>query len=357
MEYIIRNKGEEAIIPNFEGKFLSEILKKDYKYIYESMKANNYSIRFDNYNLFMELVDDSKVVGFAAFYIPQPSTMSLTETYVLPEYESKNLLLDSFLVLWGSGSTISVIEPTREVIEFLIANNFAAKISDSIVTSALNFDMLPEDIVGNFPLPEIVPSTTLYDLNLCSPIFLYNISTPGVCEIFYLEVNSFDDKKYDCRNFRKSVDIDEYLWDIKELFLENSRDFDSVLYGLRNSLPKSTLDYDEIIGEGDELSEYFEGIIEDGIADRKTAVKIRSQLKREYENGEVTDDGLALRVSFLLSGDEHDVEIDNFKDVAEQFNTFCPYCHTHVNISYDYCHTCGYNISKSGMVSIRNDKR
>ena len=357
MEYIIRENSIDSIKPNFEGRLLSDVLKNDYGYIYESMKADNYEIRFEPYSLFLELVDDSKVVGFVTFYVPQPSSMNLTETYVLPGFESKNLLLNSFLSLLGSGSTISIVEPTRDIIDFLIANNFAAKITDSLVTSAVTFDMMPEDMEGNYHLSGVVPSTTLYDLNLCSPIFLHNISTPGVCEIFYLKVNPADDKKYNASKFRKSVDIDEYLWNIKEEFLENGDEFNSVLYDLMDSLPRSSLDYNEIIGEGDELSDYFEGMIVDGIADRETAVKIRNQLKREYENEEVTDDGLAMRVTFLLTEDEHGVNTDTFDDVSEPFDTFCPYCHSQVSVAHDYCHTCGYNLLKSGMLTVKDIKR
>ena len=97
MGYVTRNNNEGEIIPNFEGKMLSDTLKMDYGYLFESMRANNYDVRFDVYNLFFELVFDNNVVGFAAYAITQPSVMTLTEAYILPEFESKNLLLKSFL--------------------------------------------------------------------------------------------------------------------------------------------------------------------------------------------------------------------------------------------------------------------
>ncbi len=52
MEYVIRDNSEEGIIPNFEGKTLSDTLRKDYGYLYESMKANGHDIYFDGYGLF-----------------------------------------------------------------------------------------------------------------------------------------------------------------------------------------------------------------------------------------------------------------------------------------------------------------
>lgn len=357
MEYIIRNNNEGEMIPNFEGKDLSNTLKKDYDYIYKSMKANNYDFYFEGYNLFFELVYDKKVVGFATYAITQPSAMTLTETYVLPEFESKNLLLKSFLLLMASGSNISILKPTRDIVEFLIKNNFATKITDSIVTSAISFDMLEEDIIGNFNLKGITPSTNLYDLNLCSPIFLYDISTPGVCEIFYLDVLTSDDKKYKCSEFRNSININEYFNDIKKSFLENSDEFNQKLINLKNSLPTSYFNYNEIIGDGDELSDYFKGIIEEGMADKKTAVRIRNQLKKEYENGEVTDQSLALRVTFLLSEDEYAANIETFDDINMQFDSFCPYCHSQVSPSNQYCQTCGYSISETNMLSVQDIKK
>lgn len=357
MEYVIRNNNKGEMIPNFEGKNLSDILKKDYGYLCQSMKANNYDIHFDVCNLFFELVYDKKVVGFAAFIVTQPSAMTLSDTFVLPEFESQSLLLESFLMLMGSGANISILKPARNVVEFLIKNNFAAKLTDSIVTSAISFDMLGEDIISNFNLKEFTPSTNLYDLNLCSPIFLYDISTPGVCEIFYQDALDFDDKKYNCREFRDSVNMDEYFNEIKESFLKNSDEFNQKLFDLKSSLPKSLLDYDEIIGEGDELSDYFEQMVEDGITDRKTVVRIRNQLKNEYENGYVTDRALALRVSFLLNEDENIAEINKIDDINMQFDTFCPYCHSQVSPSNPHCMTCGYSIDETNILSLRDIKK
>lgn len=357
MKYVIRKNNQGEIKPNFDGNTLSHTLKRDYEYIYDSMKANKYNIDFENYGILVELVSDEKVVGFAAFFIPQASAMSLTETYVLPEFESQNLLMDSFLMIMASGNTISMLKATRDIVEQLINNNFATKLTDSIVTSAINFDMLDDNILGNYHLNGIVPSTNLYDLNLCSPIFLYDISTPGVCEIFYLKVLDADDKKYDCRKFRNSIDLDEYFKDIKTVFLKNSDKFNQTLIDLKDSLPMSFLDYDEIIGDGDEISDYFEGMIADGLLDKKKAIKIRNQLKKEYENEEVTDQALALRVAFLLAEDEFKADMGAFEDVAFQFDTFCPYCHSQVSTSNMYCQTCGYNVSKTGLISSRDFKK
>ena len=357
MEYIFRDNDENLFLPNFEGKMLSDTLKKDYNYIYESMKANRYDINIESYNLLCELVCDNKVVGFAAYYMPQASAMSLTHSYVLPEFESENLLCSNFLVLMSSGANVSILNPTRDIVESLVENNYATKLTDSIVSSAISFDMLNNRILGNYNLNGITPSTNLYDLNLCSPIFLYDISTPGVCEIFYLDVSPFDDKKYNCSEFRNSINIDEYFNDIKKVFLKNSEEFNQALFNLKSALPTSFLDYDEIIGEGEELSDYFEGVIEEGMLDKKTAIKIRDQLKKEYENGEVTDQGLALRVIYLIGEDEHMVDIETYDDVAVQFDNYCPYCHSHVSTSALYCQTCGYAVSNTGTVGIRDIKK
>ena len=257
----------------------------------------------------------------------------------------------------SSGATVSILNPTRNIVESLVENNYATKLTDSIVSSAISFDMLNDRILGNFNLNGITPSTNLYDLNLCSPIFLYDISTPDVCEIFYLDVLPFDDKKYNCSEFRNSINIDEYFNGIKNVFLKNSEEFNQALFDLKNALPTSFLDYDEIIGEGDELSDYFEGMIEEGMVDKKNAVKIRNQLKKEYVNGEVTDQGLALRVTYLLGEDEHMVNIETYNDFAVQFDNYCPYCHSHVSTSSQYCQTCGYAVSNTGTLGIHDIKK
>ena len=64
MEYIIRRNNDDETKPNFMNELLSDTLKKNYGYIYESMKANNYNIRFEGYSILFELVSDEKVSCF-----------------------------------------------------------------------------------------------------------------------------------------------------------------------------------------------------------------------------------------------------------------------------------------------------
>lgn len=163
-------------------------------------------------------MDDNKVVGFATYFVTQASSMTLTDAYVLPEFESQNLLFKNILILLASGTNVSILKPTRDIVESLIKNNYAIKLTDSIVTSAINFDMLEEDIIGNFDLKGITPSTNLYDLNLCSPIFLYDISTPGVCEIFYLDVLPSDDKSIIAVNLEIQLTLMSILMILKNIF-------------------------------------------------------------------------------------------------------------------------------------------
>ena len=116
--------------------------------------------------------------------------------------------------------------------------------------------------------------------------FLYDISTHGVCEIVYLDVLSSDVKKYNFSKFINSMDINLRI--LKMPFLENAREFNQKLINLKNSLPKSYLDYDAIIGDGDD----YLIILKIWLwwnADKKTVIRIRNQVKKEYEKGELRD--------------------------------------------------------------------
>ena len=356
MKWIYRKNNEPELDVNVDGTLLSSKLEDDYYYIYQSMIENEYEIRFEPYTLLFELIDNEKVVGFATFIVTGPSTYSLTEFFVMPDFESDNLLSDCFLTLLGAGGVISIIEPTRDAVEFLINEGYATKLTDSLVTSAITFDMLGEDILGDYSMDGIVPSSNLYDLNLCSPIFLRDISTPGVCEIMYLKSLSVDDKKYHCNEFRKNTNIDEYFQDIKEVFLENYEEFNQTLFDLKLNLPKSALDYREIVGDGDELSDYFREMVDSGMVGEKRAVEIRNQLIDEYDKGIVKDDGLALRVTYLLD-DSAKPDFEVFEDISENFDNFCPYCHTHVSLSEPFCHTCGVNFSNIGISTLKDIKK
>ena len=64
--------------------------------------------------------------------------------------------------------------------------------------------------------------------------------------------------------------------------------------------------YDVIVGEGEGLSEFMQGIVDNEIVSHDRALEIKQQLITEYEAGEITDDDVDERLTALLLGEMSD---------------------------------------------------
>ena len=182
-------------------------------------------------------------------------------------------------------------------------------------------------------------------MNLASPLFLEDITTPGVCEIAYQKVLDADDRRYDCRRFRDSIDIDEYFLEVKEIFLKNHEEFVRILMDLKDLLPRGVLDYKTVFGDGDGLSDYMWRLIDSGFVTENEAKRIISQLKRDYDEGIVPEEALMTRISYLGEGVDLSKDIDLFLENVSKAADLCPYCYQPVSLSDRFCRVCGCDIS------------
>ena len=195
MEYIIRDEDEVNIADNDDDVKLSHFLRERYGYIYDSIIALGYEIRFEEFTFLCELVYEGKVVGFASYLVGGSSLVCLTNVFVLPEFRGNQLFIENLVYMIVSSEIISILEPTRNLIEILIHYNLAEKLTDSLVACPIYLEILNENIISKIYLDEDDSLSNLYDLNLCSTLVLQDISTPGVCIIDYHNVLDDEDKK------------------------------------------------------------------------------------------------------------------------------------------------------------------
>ena len=342
-EFIIRMDDMPKIIHNdlSDSLDVESILKKDYKYIYEAIQNEGFIIENNSGDLFKEILFDSKVVGFAFYELNALTSFVLNEVYILPEFRGNSLFLLEINVLLSAGNTLSILQPTKNLVEILIHYGFASKLSENIVASAIGFDFKSENILSNsseeFDNDDQILSSNIYDLDIRSCLFLKDISTPGKNIIYYHEELKNDFKEY---GERKSLNKN-YFNEIKDLFLQNSDEFTQILFDLKEELPKSQLGFDVVIGNDDGFSEYMQDIIDDGIISEDKAKKINNILKEEYERGEVTDDGIITRLNFFIN--DLDSQIDPF-NIFEIGANLCPYCCNFINLTDESCPICGYNL-------------
>ena len=341
-KFIIRNDDKPKFIQNESSDYLDveSILREDYAYIYESIQNEGFILENKFGDFFKEILFESKVVGFAFYELNSMSNFVLNEIYVLPEFRGNSLFLLEITILLSAGNTLSILQPTKNVVEILIHYGFAVKLSENIVASAISFDLKSEDILSNsndkFDYSQIM-SSNIYDLNIRSSLFLKDISTPGKNVIYYHEELENDFKEY---GKRKSLN-ESYFNEIKELFLQNSEEFTQIMFDLKERLPKSQLGFEAVLGYDDEFSDYMQVLIDEGVISKEKAKNIKDILTEEYGRGEVTDDGIITRLNFLITG--LDSQIDPF-NIFEMNTNLCPYCYNPINLSDDSCQICGYNL-------------
>lgn len=351
MKYIIREDNIPVLSANYVDEILDEKLKRDYSYIHDSMEVEGYRIRFNDFSMFSEILFDAKVVGFITFIHDEGSNMGLNEVFILPEFRHNGLFLQGVLTLFMSGADLSFNEPTRNLVEILIHMGLAERLNDGLVASAVGFDISDEHMIyhGEFDVDEII-STHLYDTNLCSPVYLHDISTPGVCQIAYQDALDWDDMHYDCRRFRKSTDLDEYFNSIKNALLKNSDEYAEILKMLKYKLPRGLLNYETIFGDDDDLSDYMVSLIDGEVVDEDEASRIIRRLKEEYDEGIVSDEGLLTRLGYLIDGTDLSQIDELFLENISRTTDLCPCCRQPVSRSDSYCVTCGCDISDGDLL-------
>ena len=282
--YVVRDDEIPRVIScdNFHDLNVVDILKNDYEYILDSMKNESYYIYSPVGNFFEEILYNAKVVGFVIFDALSNFELRLIDCYILPEYRKNGLFLEVLSKFFAIGVNLRIVEPTRYVVELLIKYGFAKKVNENIVVSAIEFDFDECDINSNSD--EYIQSnqnisSNFYDLSICSTIFCDGDN------IVYHDLLKKDLDKY---GSRKELN-DEYFDNIKKLFSENFKYYNQVLTTLREDLPDSYFDYDEIVGEGDELSDYLLFLVRDGFLDYDGVIHVRNKLRLDYENGEIKD--------------------------------------------------------------------
>uniref|UniRef100_UPI003890CDFE hypothetical protein n=1 Tax=Methanobrevibacter sp. TaxID=66852 RepID=UPI003890CDFE len=146
-KFIIRNDDNPKIIHNDLADYLDveSILKKDYEYIYESILNEGFILENKLGDVFKEILFENKVVGFAFCELNSQTNFVLNEIYILPEFRGNSLFLLEINILLAAGNSLSILQPTKNLVELLIHYGFAFKLSENIVASAISFNFKNDD--------------------------------------------------------------------------------------------------------------------------------------------------------------------------------------------------------------------
>lgn len=341
---------------------IKDILKEKYPEIYKALEEESFILHCDECTVLDELKFEDKVVGFASFTFSNFMSFYLTNIFILPEYRHNGLFYDLINNYYLAGRRFSIYRPSRSIVELLVKYDFAYKISDNLVISAIDFILEPDELLSKTVEIDVEDDSfitcNLYDFNICSPIVLNNISTPGVTSIFYSRPLKEDMEDFNCLDARRNIGV-EYFKNIKYLFLDKSGEFVDKLFDLRSKLPKPDIDIHKLLGENDVLSEFLESVVTDELSYERMR-EIKKQLLEEFGEGKVLSEDLLTRLNYLIAEtfvEEEDWE-DILDDVVELLSSgllVCPYCYLPYNPIDTSCRVCGYNlnyesdISKSGL--------
>lgn len=312
---------------------VARILDNHYPYIHEAMKEEGYSLKYDECNLFKELVFENMVVGFCSYdFSREFITAAINNIYVLPEFRGKNIFFDELQRTMVEHNKPSLMEPTRRIVELLIQYGFARRVSEGIVASSLEFVIPGTHVLTNGDYENEELSTHFYDLNICASIHVLDFKKAHVA---YSAPLNQDIIEYDCIDERKKLD-DGYFTKIIDLFKDNDVEFMNVLVELEENLPIKNYTLEEVIGEDDSFSFYIETLIDDAHVTRSRAFEIREQIREEYEAGMILNESLLIRLAYLFN--------DNPSPTITSHEEVCPYCSMPVDDHDKFCHFCGVNL-------------
>ena len=331
IDYLIREDNTQKIFLSENDIGVTEILKKYYPYIFDSIEREEFILKYDQCNLFKELVFDNKVVGFCSYdFSREFITAALNNIYVLPQFRGNHIFLNELKKTMREHNKPSIMEPTRLIVELLIKYGFAIKINDDLVASAIEFIIPGDHVLSNTEYNGDELSTHFYDLSICSSIHILDLNNGYVAHSAPL---NYDLIHYDC-----GCEVDEsYFNHITSLFKSHDVEFMKAILNLEENLPIKNFTLDEIIGEGDDFSQYIESLIDDAHVTYQRALEIKNQIKEEYEAGMILNESLLIRLAYLF-GENQEPTITSHDDT-------CPYCSMPVDSHDKYCHFCGINLS------------
>lgn len=333
IDFLIRENNKQKVYLTENTLDVTDILRNDYEYIYDSIIEENFLLKSNECSLFKELVFDDKVVGFCSYdFSREFITAALNNIYVLPEYRGNGLFKKELEKTLTEHNKPSIIEPTHLVVDLLIKYGYAKKINDEIVASCLEF-IIPGNHVlsnGEYDTSEEL-STHFYDLNISASIHFLDLENS---KIAYSSPLNYDIIHYDAFEKRKDLD-DKYIRGIKEFFEENEVEIMKIVLELEEKLPVISYTLEEVIGRGDELSPYIESLIDDAHITYSDALKIKEQIKEEYEAGMILNESLLIRLAYLFN--------ENSQTIKSHSET-CPYCDMPIDNHDKYCHFCGINL-------------
>ena len=329
MNIITKKDNTQKVFLSENTLNVREILKENYCYILDSMEREKFLLKYDECNLFKELVFENQVVGFCSYdFSREFITAALNNIYILPDFRGNGIFLDELKKTMNEHNKPSIMEPTRLIVELLVDYGFAVKINDDIVASAIEFVIPPSHVLSNCDALNEELSTHFYDLSICRSVHILDLNKAHIAYSSPLN--------YDIIHYQSGDVSEEYFKNIADFFKNNDVELMEAILKLEENLPIINYSLEEVIGGEGEFSFYIETLIDDAHVTRQKALKIKEQIKEEYEAGMILNESLLIRLAYLFNR--------NPKPTITSHSDVCSYCNMPVDSHDRYCHFCGINL-------------
>lgn len=334
-----------SIYQNDKKLILEDILKSKYDSIYDSMIEEKFVLNVDNCNIFNEIRFKEKVVGFSTYTIINDSHLLLTNIYILPSFRGNKLFNKELSRILEEGYVISIHEPNKIVVTALVNYGYAEKVNDTLVVSAINFNIAIENIVpknSQLNRDVFLNLTNLYDLDLCASL-LFNIENNETFEVHYA-ISEHDNEKVSLES--KDIFNKDYFENIVNILTRRDLEIERRLLLLRENLPSVNLEIKELFSS--DLADIFMDYVNEGLVTLNEIKKIKQQLFIDLTRSTIRKQSIPLRLKYLVSN------LHNTKEKDDSIKNPCPYCNEELDYSRRYCVSCGYDIFNDVNVKNKN---
>lgn len=334
-----------SIYQNDKKLILEDILKSKYDSIYDSMIEEKFVLNVDNCNIFNEIRFKEKVVGFSTYTIINDSHLLLTNIYILPSFRGNKLFNKELSRILEEGYVVSIHEPNKIVVTALVNYGYAEKVNDTLVVSAINFNIAIENIVpknSQLNRDVILNLTNIYDLDLCASL-LFNIENNETFEVHYA-ISEHDNEKVSLES--KDIFNKDYFENIVNILTRRDLEIERRLLLLRENLPSVNLEIKELFSS--DLADIFMDYVNEGLVTLDEIKKIKQQLFIDLTRSTIRKQSIHLRLNYLVSN------LHNTKEKDDSIKNPCPYCNEELDYSRRYCVSCGYDIFNDVNVKNKN---
>ena len=363
INYVTRNDSDFKIIKNEEEITTSQIISREYPYILQAMKKEEYKIEYDDFELIQEILYEDKVVGIISMINIESigHTLCINEAYILPEYRHKGLFYQTLINLLSQPNmTISLRNPSKKIIELLIDYELAIKMKNNIVISYVDFYVDYKKYFRNKkiktfyedfekPNQSILIKTDFYDMNINSSIFF------DINNILEFEENpAYIELARQCDStdayYQKLKNVDMVYINIlpNRIFIKSDE-----LYEFYDSVDEKInehLNVDYILGTDEILTPIFINLLYKNNLTEVEGYEIRDMVADALERKEIIPKSIVLRTLYLINNYPNFNKLEDNIELGHDIVEKCPYCQKNNYSILEVCNECGYNLQRNNHI-------